>query len=482
MRCSAEVLWPMAMSAFLVAACGTDGGPTNDNGNQNAVPVCGNGVVEAGEPCDGSDLNGATCTSIDGGFTHGELACSACTLDTSGCYVCGDGVVDPGEACDGQSFGGATCSSETGLPEGSLTCTAACEIDSTGCGLCGNGTLEGPEECDGNDLGTATCLTAAGHQEGALACGAGCLFDAAGCYTCGNGVVESAESCDGTAFGGLSCADHGFRCGALQCGAGCLSIDTSTCEPIGSEPRILFVLDGSSSMQGSFDDGIGGQTSRWEALVDAVTSALGPFGTGTHFGLMLFPGPAGGCDTGTVLVDVGIGTGPTIVQTLTSHTIPGGYTTPAGQSLMAASQYSPITGVGHLNRVVFVTDGWQYCSVVSDTRCATAAQCVAMSVSPCPTCSPDSTEYCYCVQNWPMLGAQALSAAGVSTYVIGLGDDVNVNALNATADAGGTGLPGCDPGSNQPSCYVPALNAVDLRTALANTVQEIVADSCGSTP
>ncbi|MGD2116382.1 MAG: hypothetical protein PVG07_15110, partial [Acidobacteriota bacterium] len=48
-------------------------------------PVCGNGVIEAGEVCDGANLGGETCQSQ--GFTGGTLACNAsCTgFDTSGC-------------------------------------------------------------------------------------------------------------------------------------------------------------------------------------------------------------------------------------------------------------------------------------------------------------------------------------------------------------------------------------------------------------
>ena len=48
--------------------------------------VCGNGVVELGEACDGEELGNATCISLD--YGSGTLACSSvCTYDISGCVV-----------------------------------------------------------------------------------------------------------------------------------------------------------------------------------------------------------------------------------------------------------------------------------------------------------------------------------------------------------------------------------------------------------
>ncbi|MBD3247340.1 hypothetical protein GF378_01840, partial [Candidatus Pacearchaeota archaeon] len=53
--------------------------------------VCGNGIVEAGEQCDGTNLSGETC--ISRGFDGGTLSCSAsCTFVTSSCTTdTGDG-------------------------------------------------------------------------------------------------------------------------------------------------------------------------------------------------------------------------------------------------------------------------------------------------------------------------------------------------------------------------------------------------------
>lgn len=68
--------------------------------------VCGNGVREPGEVCDGSDLVGATCASLFVGFTGGTLGCSPdcrsfdtslCTRPASGC---GNAIIEAGEQCD----------------------------------------------------------------------------------------------------------------------------------------------------------------------------------------------------------------------------------------------------------------------------------------------------------------------------------------------------------------------------------------------
>jgi hypothetical protein len=49
-----------------------------------AAPVCGNGLRETGEACDGSALGGQTCTSL--GYGGGTLSCaSSCAFNTSGC-------------------------------------------------------------------------------------------------------------------------------------------------------------------------------------------------------------------------------------------------------------------------------------------------------------------------------------------------------------------------------------------------------------
>jgi len=67
---------------------------------------CGNHILETGEQCEGTNLNGQTCISL--GYAGGTLICypyyspNGCTFDTTGCTqpVCGNSIVEPGEQCD----------------------------------------------------------------------------------------------------------------------------------------------------------------------------------------------------------------------------------------------------------------------------------------------------------------------------------------------------------------------------------------------
>jgi len=68
------------------------------------ISLCGNGVIDQGEECDGSNLAGQTCLSC--GYTGGTLSCNSnCTINTSACTSGGGG--------GGGGGGGYTPPSET---------------------------------------------------------------------------------------------------------------------------------------------------------------------------------------------------------------------------------------------------------------------------------------------------------------------------------------------------------------------------------
>jgi len=59
---------------------GSGGGGSGGTGGGN----CGNGIINSGEQCDGTNLGGQTCTGL--GFVGGTLSCtSGCQFDTSQC-------------------------------------------------------------------------------------------------------------------------------------------------------------------------------------------------------------------------------------------------------------------------------------------------------------------------------------------------------------------------------------------------------------
>jgi hypothetical protein len=75
--------------------------------------VCGNGVKEAGEQCDGTALGDSAACQPD----------CACTPP-----VCGNGVAEPGEECDGTDFGTSSnqaCTSVSGIAQ--LDCLPECQ-------------------------------------------------------------------------------------------------------------------------------------------------------------------------------------------------------------------------------------------------------------------------------------------------------------------------------------------------------------------
>jgi hypothetical protein len=125
----------------------------SDTWGYNFIAECGDGVAQGAEECDGEDLRGAQCEDIEP-FLGGALACSSdCTYDVSSCLGdpanCGNSLLDPGEQCDGSQLNGQTCES-LGFSGGELVCTADCRFSTSGCS-------EGPCSDTCSPVGATRC-------------------------------------------------------------------------------------------------------------------------------------------------------------------------------------------------------------------------------------------------------------------------------------------------------------------------------------
>ncbi len=116
----AFIVTVLFISAMGCVSCDDDGG---SSGNQPAAQTCGNGVREGTEVCDGADSLPRSCLAWDmskkwreGGLPACAADCSAvvqgtCVEDTTVVPVvtCHNGVLDAGEKCDGEQGVPATC-------------------------------------------------------------------------------------------------------------------------------------------------------------------------------------------------------------------------------------------------------------------------------------------------------------------------------------------------------------------------------------
>ncbi|HOE82571.1 MAG TPA: hypothetical protein PK329_06375 [Myxococcota bacterium] len=294
--------------------------------------TCGDGVIGIGEQCDGVELNGQTCVSQ--GFVDGKLGCTdTCQFDTTACSEippeCGNGRVDGFEQCDGEDLNGETCET-LDLIEGDLRCTDDCRYDTSRCAFDCTAvslgmfdgtpiTLTNQDSCSGTTLydakGTGRTCTGwetAGSEivysvsippgEGifvvmdaidsfnealwvTMSCrdtiGLHCIVgsdvqvrepeevsvrntsnkaltyhivadasDGCGKFNlsisrlgdCGDGVREGPEQCDGRDFGVHTCESIGFAPGTLRCNSDC-EFDFSRC---GCKAIDLGVFDGTT--------------------------------------------------------------------------------------------------------------------------------------------------------------------------------------------------------------------------------------------
>jgi hypothetical protein len=102
----------------------------NDGLERKLVSQCGNGVIDLGEQCEGTDFGGASCTSL--GFFGGKLKCTQCQYNTNKCTFCGNGELNDGEQCDGTDLNDMDCQ-DLGFTGGTLGCTSKCAFETAEC-------------------------------------------------------------------------------------------------------------------------------------------------------------------------------------------------------------------------------------------------------------------------------------------------------------------------------------------------------------
>ena len=257
--------------------------------------VCGNNVIEGNEKCDGASLNDTKCADLVPGTT-GSLKClSDCSnFDVSECVMstpemCGNGVLDPGEDCDGELLSGYTCKSILGPgAEGKLKCSYTCRsFDLSECTpseTCGNGARSFNEACDPNEENQQRflCSTLYADAGGSRTCTSMCRWDTGTCVPpehCGNGIFEPerGEECDpalASSFADRTCA------GELGPGADGIILCSSLC-------KISYAGCGRSDtcgdgiLQNAANDVNYHETCDTDMLNNKKCSNLGPGYTGT---------------------------------------------------------------------------------------------------------------------------------------------------------------------------------------------------------
>ncbi len=228
--------------------------------------------------------------------------------------------------------------------------------------------------------------------------------------------------------------------------------DSCGATPFGAEQvpaSVLIVLDKSGSMT-DVPEGFDGD--KWSAVKQAVSDALESVQDDVSFGLHLYPFPEG-CDMpsdGAVSVEVGPGpqTVPTIVQTLDDTEPSGG--TPTAAALAQAFDYftaGPGKDLDGRKYVLLATDGGPACN---EALSCEADECVANLEGRCPEgfvncCDPEEggpgAERNCLDDDETLLQVEALHAAGIDTFVVGIpGSEIFSDSLDQFALAGGQAL------------------------------------------
>ncbi len=235
-------------------------------------------------------------------------------------------------------------------------------------------------------------------------------------------------------------------------------VSTAAAQPRCEAPRVMVVLDRSSSMSASRSGQLPSGLSKWGAARAAVEELTSAFADRVDFGVALFPSVDGEntCDPGGVVLDVGSHDAADIMEAFPAADPPyGGNWTPTAQTLDALLEARALTDASRDRHVVLVTDGEQCC--------ITGSTCIGAQ------------------RFWPIESIANLRAMGVFVHVVGFGSGVDALTLNRSAVAGGTATAGCDMDGETPSatsCYHHADDLAGLTDAFDRIGRFITDEVC----
>jgi hypothetical protein len=266
--------------------------------------------------------------------------------------------------------------------------------------------------------------------------------DCAGSLVCDPGTRECADQ--------VACTEHGdcglgSHCDGNQCtqsGATSPCADDDNCaagdscvvgfcgcqgEEFAAElvdVNMMILLDRSGSMEWGPDQTVPDDTpvgaddpnSRWQIALSAVKALAEEYAGQVELGLSFYPRPGSNCGVADPTLAIGQGSAEAIGNALDAASPQGG--TPSGPALdhLATSEpslHDPDTE----NVILYITDGEENCGPNGANS---------------PP-APDASQ---------VAAAGRLLEQGIRTFVVGFTNDVGIDELNATAEAGGTARDG----------------------------------------
>jgi hypothetical protein len=238
----------------------------NDN---DCSYICGNGIREGNEKCDGTNLGGATCSGVLGAGYTGTLKCFSglCTFDTSLC-VAPCTCSDDGNICTTDSCINGICqhTSLTGnscLSDGNVCTNDLCGVNGTcahapisGCctssSQCSDSNACTTDSCSGNACTHSTisncCASASQCNDNNICTTDGC----SGSNSCTNTVINN-------------CCTSTSQCGSNQVCTNNVCV-TSSNPPIPTTGKIYYIAP---SPTGNDNTGNGSIQKPWFSLTKA---------------------------------------------------------------------------------------------------------------------------------------------------------------------------------------------------------------------